>query len=142
MGRNYVYIALRSRGSNGFGYPNGVNYQYSFDGTNCYYSLYTASAVLITNYTVTDDYQKHAYVARSRTKGLGAAGLKYAPFALTHGAITNNVSLQDATLGFVGGAQFTDIRSDHSGEFTKTVQNTVPFYKALLQTGFLIAPPP
>jgi len=79
-------------------------------------------------------------VARSRTKAIGAAGLKYAPFALTHGSITNNVNLQDASLGFVGGAAFGSNRAEHGGELNKTIQNAMPFYRNLLETGFKLHP--
>jgi len=91
---------------------------------------------------VTEDFEKKAFVARSRTKAVGAAGMKYEPFALTRGSVRNNISLQDPCLGFMAGAAFTDTRAEHSGQFTKTIQNATPFYKELLIEGFLIAPAP
>jgi hypothetical protein len=123
-------------------YFGGDKYVYSFDGTNCFDNEYDSIGDLLSSRTVTEDFEKKAYIARSRTKAVGAAGLKYEPFALTGGAITNNISLQDATLGFVGDAQFGATRPDHSGEFTKPIQNAVPFYKELLEAGFLITPAP
>jgi hypothetical protein len=50
--------------------------------------------------------------------------------------------LQNTSLGFIGGASFGNTRPEHSGEFTKPIQNTVPFYKELLKDGFLITPNP
>ena len=123
-------------------YLGVLRYSYSFDGVNCFYVEDLSDGSLVTNRMVTSDFEKKAYIARSRTKAVGAAGSKYAPFALTGGAIADNVSLQDASLGFVGGAVFGATRPDHSGEFTKPIQNTVPFYKELLQDGFLITPNP
>jgi hypothetical protein len=123
-------------------YFNSLSSSYSFDGTNCFYTEINSFGSVITNRMLTDDFEKKAYVARSRTKAVGAAGLKYTPFALTGGAIADNVSLQDASLGFVGGSAFGPTRPDHSGEFTKPIQNTVPFYEELLQQGFLITPNP
>jgi hypothetical protein len=35
-------------------------------------------------------------------------------------------------------AAFGNSRPEHTGEFNKNIQNTVPFYQQLLQTGFLI----
>lgn len=81
-------------------------------------------------------------VARSRTKAVGAAGLINTPHALTGGSIAVNVNLQDASLGFIGGRKFIDTRPEHSGAFTKTIQNAVPFYQQLLETGFQISPNP
>ena len=74
------------------------------------------------------------------TKGIGAAGLKYAPFALTGGVISTNVSLQDASLGFIGAAKFGASRADHSGEFQRPIQTTTPFYFQLMKTGFQLQP--
>ena len=91
---------------------------------------------------MTEDFEKKAYVARSHTKAVGAAGLFYIPNALAGGAINNNISLQDASLGFVGGDAFGRTRPDHSGEFQRPIQTTTPFYKKLLNDGFLIAPNP
>ncbi|HXI72514.1 MAG TPA: hypothetical protein VNN22_19395 [Verrucomicrobiae bacterium] len=115
---------------------------YSFDGTNCFDNSTDSFGGVISIRTLTDGFEKKSYVARSRTKAIGAAGLKYPPYALTGGAITNNISLQDASLGFVGGARFGISRDDHGGEFFKTIQNTTPFYKELLSEGFLITPSP
>jgi hypothetical protein len=125
-----------------FTYFGGFNYQYSFDGTNCFYKTYNSIGGLLSNRTVTEDFEKKAYAARSRTKAVGAAGLLYSPNALTGGAIMNNVSLQDASLGFAGGAAFGRTRPDHSGEFQRSIQTTTPFYKELLKDGFLITPNP
>jgi len=125
-----------------FVYIGGVNYKYSFDGTNCFYSLMSSSGTVLSSRTLTDDFEKKSYVARSRTKAVGAAGLKYTPNALTGGQIAANVSLQDTTLGFVADAQFGPTRPDHSGEFSKTIQNAIPFYTQLLQQGFKITPAP
>jgi hypothetical protein len=119
-------------------YVGGLTYRYSFDGTNCFYTEADGEGHILTSRTLIQDYEKKAYVARSRTKAVGAAGLKYEPYTLTHGAVTNNISLQDASLGFVGGAAFGNTRPEHSGEFTKNVQSTVPFYRELLSEGFLI----
>jgi hypothetical protein len=124
-----------------FTFPGGDTYIYSFDGTNCFFGDYYLGTTLQYR-TITEDFEKKAYVARSRTKAIGAAGLKYAPFALASGSISNNISLQDSTLGFVGGAAFGATRPDHSGEFTKQIQNLGPFYKELLNDGFLITPAP
>src|SRR6185369_17554205 len=85
--------------------------------------------------TVTQDYENKSYVARSRTKAIGAAGLKYPPHALTGGSISTNISLQDINLGFVGGRSFGNSRPEHGGEFNKAIQNSVPFYQQLLQIG-------
>lgn len=123
-------------------YVGGLSYHYSFDGTNCSYREYDNEGNLLTSRTLAQDYEKKSYVARSRTKALGAAGLKYEPFALAGGAIALNVSLQDTTKGFTGDAQFGSTRPEHSGEFTKTIQNAAPFYKSLLNDGFQIAPNP
>ena len=123
-------------------YPGGIYYRYSFDGTNCIYGQYDNSGNLLSGRTLTDDFEKKAYVARSRTKAVGAAGLKYEPFALTGGAITNNISLQDAKLRICWWRCFWSTRPEHSGEFTKTIQNAAPFYKELLKDGFLIIPNP
>ncbi len=123
-------------------YFGGFNYRYSFDGTNCFYNEYAGNGSLLTSRTLTEDFEKKAYVARSRTKAVGAAGLAHDPNALTGGAITNNISLQNTSLGFIGGASFGNTRPEHSGEFTKPIQNTVPFYKELLKDGFLITPNP
>jgi hypothetical protein len=113
-------------------------WEYTFDGTNSFFRFTDENGLPISSRTLTEDFEKKAYVARSRTKAVGAAGLKYAPFTLTQGSITNNISLQDASLGFVGGAAFGATRPEHSGEFTKNIQNTVPFYTELLKDGFLI----
>ncbi|HTV43228.1 MAG TPA: hypothetical protein VMF08_21875 [Candidatus Sulfotelmatobacter sp.] len=118
------------------------DFVYSFDGTNCFFKELDDNGITIFSRTLTQDYEKKCYVARSRTKAIGAAGLKYPPNALAGGAITANISLQDATLGFVGGAKFGDSRADHSGEYAKPIQDTTPFYKELLNEGFLIAPSP
>jgi len=122
-----------------FTYPTGFQYFYSFDGTNCYYDEYF-EGINTTHRLVTEDFEKKAYVARSRTKGIGAAGLKHAPFALTGGVISTNVSLQDINLGFVGGLQFGNTRPDHSGEFQRPIQTVIPFYFQLLKTGFQLQP--
>jgi hypothetical protein len=79
-------------------------------------------------------------VARSRTKAVGAAGLVYPPQTLTGGLISTNISLQDPAFGFSGGNKFADTRPDHSGEFQRPIQTTVPFYRALLDSGFDIRP--
>jgi pimeloyl-ACP methyl ester carboxylesterase len=120
-----------------FTYPGGDTYTYSYDGTNCFFDL-TVGVTSLAHRSILEDFEKKAYVARSRTKAVGAAGLKYDPFALTQGSISNNISLQDTSLGFVGGAAFGTTRPDHSGEFTKDIQDASPFYSALLQDGFLI----
>jgi hypothetical protein len=125
-----------------FTYPGGVSYHYSFEGTNCFYRQYDDQGGLMTSRTLTQDYEKKAYVARSRTKAVGAAGLVNAPHALTSGSVSLNVNLQSSSLGFVGGAKFIDTRPDHSGEFTKNIQCSVPFYQQLMQTGFQISPAP
>lgn len=122
-----------------FTYPGPISVTYSFDGTNCYFNEAGIFST-ITNRLITEDFEKKAFVARSRTKAVGAAGLKYAPFALTGGLVSTNISLQDANLGFVGGAQFGNSRPEHSGEFTKPIQNTTPFYFQLLKTGFQMQP--
>ena len=124
-----------TRPDHSFGVPG---WDYYFDGTNCFYEITDENGLPISTRMLTQDYEKKSYVARSRTKAVGAAGLKYAPFALTRGAITNNISLQDASLGFVGAAAFGATRAEHSGEFTKSIQNSVPFYRELLKDGFLI----
>jgi hypothetical protein len=116
-----------------------IEVEYTFDGTNCYFTEQSQFST-ITNRLLTQDYEKKSYVARSRTKALGAAGLKYTPYTLAGGVISTNISLQDASLGFVGGAQFNDTRPDHGGEFFKPIQNTTPFYYYLLQQGFQIQP--
>lgn len=116
-----------------------IEVEYTFDGTNCYYTEQSQFST-ITNRMLTQDYEKKSYVARSRTKALGAAGLKYTPYTLAGGVISTNISLQDASLGFVGGAQFNDTRADHGGEFFKPIQDTTPFYYYLLQQGFQIQP--
>lgn len=116
-----------------------IEVKYTFDGTNCYFTEDSQFST-ITNRLVTGDYEKKSYVARSRTKALGAAGLKYTPYTLAGGVISTNISLQDASLGFVGGARFNDTRPDHGGEFFKPIQNTTPFYYYLLQQGFQIQP--
>ena len=121
-------------------YFGGFQYAYSFDGTNCFYKEYDGDGDLLSSRTVTEDFEKKAFVARSRTKAVGAAGLKYEPYALTGGLISTNISLQNTSLGFVGGASFGNTRSDHSGEFTKPIQNAIPFYRVLLDAGFDIAP--
>jgi hypothetical protein len=114
---------------------------YSFDGLNCYSTeVNIISGSVVTNRLISEDFEKKSFVARSRTKAIGAAGLKYDPFTLTGGSISTNLSLQDASLGFVGGAQFGNTRPDHSGEFQKPVQDTVPFYFYLLQRGFQLQP--
>jgi hypothetical protein len=113
-------------------------WEYLFNGTNCLFRYTDENGLPLSSQIVTEDFEKKAYIARSRTKAVGAAGLKYQPNTLTHGSITNSISLQDSSLGFVGGAAFGATRPDHSGEFTKTIQNTVPFYKQLLNNGFLI----
>jgi hypothetical protein len=118
----------------------GSHYVYSFDGTNCFLRQYNGIGGLLSSRTLTEDFEKKAYVARSRTKAVGAAGLKYDPFTLTGGLISTNISLQDASLGFVGGAQFGDVRPEHSGEFTKPIQNTTPFYFQLMKMGFQLQP--
>ncbi len=117
-------------------------WDYYFDGTNCFFEFTDSDAqpVPLGTRMVTQDYEKKSYVARSRTKAIGAAGLKYAPYALAAGVITTNISLQDVTLGFVGGAAFGDSRSDHGGEFNKTIQNSTPFYFHLLKEGFQLQP--
>lgn len=125
-----------------FTYLGGVTYRYSFDGTDCFCRQYDSEGRLLTSRTLLQDYEKKAYVARSRTKAVGAAGLVNAPHALTGGSVALNVNLQDSSLGFVGGARFLDTRPEHSGEFNKNIQNTVPFYQQLLQTGFQISPTP
>jgi hypothetical protein len=123
-------------------YSDDFSYRYLFDGTNCSYLQYDSEGHILADRLLTQDYEKKAFVARSRTKAVGAAGLKYTPFTLTGGTVTLNVSLQDATKGFTGGAQFGNTRSEHSGEFTKNIQAAVPFYQQLLQTGFQISPSP
>lgn len=118
------------------------NFTYDFDGTNCFFKEIDDNGLTISSRTLTQDFEKKSYVARSRTKAIGAAGLKYSPYALAGGAITANVSLQDASLGFVGGAQFGNSREDHSGEVKKPIQCTTPLYKEFLNEGFLISSPP
>jgi hypothetical protein len=118
------------------------NFIYDFDGTNCFFKEIDDNGVTISSRMLTQDFEKKAYVARSRTKAIGATGLKYSPYALAGGAITVNISLQDATLGFVGGAEFGNSREDHSGEVKKPIQCTTPLYKELLTQGFLISSPP
>jgi hypothetical protein len=118
------------------------DYLYYFDGTNCFFEETDDNGLVIDSRMLTQDYEKKCYVARSRTKAIGAAGLKYTPYTLAGGSITENISVQDATLGFVGGAQFGNTRADHSGEFMKPIQCTTPFYNVLLNEGFLIAPSP
>ncbi len=107
-----------------FTYPGDLSANYSFDGTNCFYDVYNLYGTIITNRILTEDFEKKSFVARSRTKAVGAAGLKYTPFALTGGVISTNVSLQDSSRGFIGGAVFGNTRPDHSGEFQKPIQNT------------------
>ena len=107
---------------------------------NCFYEITDENGLPLITRTLTQDYEKKSYVARSRTKAIGAAGLKYPPYALAGGVISTNISLQDASLGFVGDAKFGDSRPDHSGEFTKTIQNTTPFYYYLLKQGFQLQP--
>jgi hypothetical protein len=119
-----------------------AGWYYEYNGSNCIFNIRDGTGEILVTRTLTQDYEKKSYVTRSRTKAIGAAGLKYPPYTLTGGAITNNISLQDASLGFVGGARFGDSRPDHGGEFNKTVQNTTPFYKELLTEGFLITPNP
>jgi len=121
-------------------YFGNFNYSYSFDGTNCFYTQRNLYGDAITNRLVTEYFEKKSYVARSRTKAVGAAGLAHDPFALTGGVISTNVSLQDTDLGFVGGASFGNTRPEHSGEFTKPIQDTTPFYFQLLKTGFQLQP--
>ncbi len=115
-------------------------WSYSFDGTNCYREILDEDGEVLLIRTLTDDFEKKSYVARSRTKAIGAAGLKYPPYALTGGVISTNISLQDASLGFVGGAKFGDSRSEHGGEFNKTIQNAMPFYRVLMDRGFRLRP--
>lgn len=115
-------------------------WDYYFDGTNCFYENTDENGLPISTRMLTQDYEKKSYVARSRTKAIGAAGLKYPPYALAAGVISTNISVQNASLGFVGGAAFGKTRSDHSGEFMKSVQNSTPFYFHLLKEGFHIQP--
>ena len=77
---------------------------YDFDGTNCFLNIRDGNGKFSATRTLTEDFEKKAYVARSRTKAVGAAGLTHDPNALTGGVITTNISLQDINLGFVGGA--------------------------------------
>jgi len=122
-----------------FTYPTGLFYDYSFDGTNCFFNEYN-DTINVEDRLITEGFEKKSFVARSRTKAVGAAGLAHDPFALTGGVISTNVSLQNTSLGFVGSAAFGNTRPDHSGEFTKTIQNSVPFYFNLLKLGFQIQP--
>jgi hypothetical protein len=115
-------------------------WKYSFDGTNCFYLTTDHSGLAVSSRTLTEDFEKKAFVARSRTKAVGAAGLKYSPFALAGGVVSTNISLQDPSLGFVGGATFGNTRPEHSGEFTKPIQNAIPFYYYLLKQGFQLQP--
>ena len=113
---------------------------YDFDGTNCLYYTTGLSGEITSTRMLTQDFEKKSFVAKSRTKAIGAAGLKYPPNALAGGVISTNVSLQDPNLGFVGGAAFGATRAEHSGAFTKPIQTAMPFYRALLDTGFDIRP--
>jgi hypothetical protein len=122
-----------------FAYLDGLFYAYSFDGTNCFFNE-TLEGANIESRMLTEDFEKKAFVARSRTKAVGAAGLKYSPYALTGGVISTNISLQNTSLGFVNGAAFGNTRPDHSGEFTKPIQNAIPFYFQLMQAGFQLQP--
>jgi hypothetical protein len=125
-----------------FIYYGGYEFAYTFDGTNCFCREYSGDGSSVTSRTLGQDYEKKSYVSRSRTKAVGAAGLVNAPHALTGGSVSLSVNLQDSSLGFVGSKKFIDTRPEHSGEFTKSIQNAKPFYQQLLQTGFQIAPTP
>lgn len=60
-----------------------------------------------------------SFVARSRSKALGAKGG-------VHGVITENYDI-----GALSPTDLGEIRSDHSGEFTRRIQQLQPFYQKL-----------
>jgi len=117
---------------------------YSFDGVNCSLDVSQShpdgGQQIVYSRTITEDFEKKAFVAGSRSKAVGAAGLKYSPFTLTGGVIGLNVSLQDPNRGFVNNFAFGNTRPDHSGEFQRPIQTVLPFYRQLLQTAFSIGP--
>jgi hypothetical protein len=108
----------------------GVGWTYWFDGVNCFYTTWTTR-------TLTDQFEIMSYVARSRSRAVGAQGTAVGG-ALTGGTISSNIGLEDGNFGFSGPLSFTESRSDHSGEFERSIQLTGPFYYNLLTYGFLI----
>jgi hypothetical protein len=131
--RNYKPDNLSSQG--------GEKYSHTTGNDKCWADTLVLG-IPISYREVTDDHEKKAFVGKSRSRAVGASGTTRAPFTMVGGSITLSVSLRDSSFGFTGDKQFSDTREEHSGQFTKLPFNAVPFYKALMQTGFNIQPLP
>lgn len=68
---------------------------------------------------VTTPYESMSFVARSRSKALGARG------------DVNGVIRENYDIGIGSPTDLRDKRPDHSGEFTRRIQQLQPFYQRL-----------
>ncbi len=85
-------------------------------GGSVYYSIFQAAIR-----PVTDPHESMAFIARTRTKAVGA-------LAGVGGVVSQEVQLNNTTYNF--GAT----RSDHSAEFTRIIQQTVAFYQRVFDS--------
>jgi pimeloyl-ACP methyl ester carboxylesterase len=81
------------------------------------------------SFPVAPSYEELAFVARSRTRAIGAILPENA--ASIRGSIKGNVNLQNDILP--RDFRFTDKGSDHSGQFSRPIQKCFWFYQNVLQ---------
>ncbi len=90
---------------------------YDTDGVNSWWK-----PLPISQETVTDPYTIMAFVARPRSRAVGAEGA-------TGGAVNAN-----SAVDLMGNFNFGDQRSDHSGQFNRNIQLLNEFYQVLKDT--------
>ncbi|HEY4301730.1 MAG TPA: hypothetical protein VGM73_12715 [Candidatus Didemnitutus sp.] len=73
----------------------------------------------VTSRYVSTAYESMAFVARSRSKPLG-------------GIVTSGIIKNDVNIGTGTDTDLQDARSDHSGEFTRGIQQLQVFYRTVL----------
>ncbi len=94
--------------------PEASEGNYSFDGTNCWWSAQQLFKQL------TSSMEKKALVARSRSKAVGAQGG-------VANAVTSSVNLSAAP------HNFDRTRPEHSAQFTRSIQSVGPYYQRVLE---------
>jgi hypothetical protein len=94
----------------------GTKYEWTFSSGIGFGTLYYANGLL--HRSVIDPQESMAMIARSRTEAVGRVA--------TGGSVGNNFDVGEGTA-----VNLSDKRPDHSGEFTRPIQQLSPFYNYL-----------
>ena len=102
----------------GYPIPREVGTLYTWDSTTGLGSLHYGNGFFHNPRLVIDPQESVSFIARSRTEAVGALA--------TGGSIENNFDVGDNS-----STGLSNNRQDHSGEFTRPIQQLYPFYRYL-----------